>query len=286
MKLLRCVFDDGPPRPGLRRDDGSFVDLTAATVDETDDQSIGFTRALERLAREGTDYLVAAVSDAPEAAVHPSSAVTVVAPLASSGRFIALGDVYTDHLREGGHSLPSVPAQWLVPKTAVVGPEEPIVVPERVREAVTPAVELCLVIGRGGRDIDEADAMGHVAGYTVSNDITAKTDWPGPMAYKLLDTFSPCGPGVTPTDQVDDPTSLEMTLQQDGERICSGSSAGMRFSLPFIVRFLSSILQLRPGDVISVGDPGGVQEGLTVGSSISASIESVGQLDNPVTSPD
>jgi len=284
--LRRCRFEGGSPRPGLERDDGSVVDLTETALVASERQSDAFACALERLAQEETACLVDAVADVPGRAVYPASAVDTVAPLATDGRFIALGDVYTDHLIEGGHSIPSVPAQWVVPRTAVVGPGEPIVVPDRVRESVTPAVELCLVVGRGGRDIDEADAMDHIAGYTVSNDVTAKTDWPGPMAYKLLDTFSPCGPGVTSADQVDSPTSLEMTLHQNGECICSGSSAGMRFSLPFIVRFLSSIMALRPGDVISAGDPGGVRGTLSVGTTITASIESVGRLENPVTDPE
>jgi 2-keto-4-pentenoate hydratase/2-oxohepta-3-ene-1,7-dioic acid hydratase in catechol pathway len=178
-----------------------------------------------------------------------------------------------------------VPSQWVVPKTAIVGPDEPIVIPDCVQESMMPAVELCIVIGKGGRYISEHNAMDHVTRYTVSNDITARTDWPSPMAYKLMDTFSPCGPSITPKDAAD-ATSLEMTLHQDGACICRGSSESMRFSIPFLVTFLSSVLELRPGDVISTGDPGRVEAELVVGTTISASIENIGTLENPVTSPE
>jgi len=208
---------------------------------------------------------------------------TIRPPIPSAGRLFALGGVYTQHIRERGQPLNSVPSQWVVPETAVVGPGEPIVVPNRVTESVVPAVELGVVIGRGGKDIEERDAFDHVAGYTVVNDVTARTEWPGPMAYKLLDTFSPCGPHIMTADEVDRPMRLEMSLDHGGARICEGSSASMRFTISFIVSYLSTIIELRPGDVISTGDPGRVDGVLRDGESVMAAIQSVGELTNPVS---
>lgn len=208
--------------------------------------------------------------------------VELEAPVASDARIIALGGAFASHLRERGNDLSTVPSQWIVPPTSVVGPDDPIVLAERVSENVRPAVELGVVIGRGGRNITETEALDHVAGYTIVNDVTARTDWPGPMAYKLMDTFSPCGPHVVPADRVDDPLDLAMEIRHAGRTICRGSTAGLRFTLSFIISYLSTILTLRPGDVISTGDPGDVSGELVPGSPVKLEIDSVGTLSNPV----
>jgi 2-keto-4-pentenoate hydratase/2-oxohepta-3-ene-1,7-dioic acid hydratase in catechol pathway len=163
-----------------------------------------------------------------------------------------------------------------------VGPNEDIVLPEKVREKTMPAVELGVVIGTDSRYLTEEEVLDAIAGYTVCNDITARTDWPGPMAYKLMDTFWPIGPAITPPDQVSNPTNLSMRLEKDGEVICRGTTASMRFSIPFVVSHVSSILKLRPGDIISTGDPGRVESRIEPGTKIEAIIKDVGCLSNPV----
>lgn len=276
MKLLRCDFGDGTPRPGVEYN-GNIID-----VRHTELSAQNFADLLTTATNNDSVYIREQIKDESKSASVDESNVNILAPLASNGRFFALGGVFTEHQRERDQSLLTVPAQWLVPKSGIVGPNESVLIPDRVRESVMPAVELCLVIGKGGRYIEEQDAMNHVAGYTVSNDITARTEWPGPMAYKLMNTFSPCGPGVRPENEVTSPTSLEMTLHQKGDCICRGSTAAMRFTLPFLVRFMSSILELRPGDIIATGDPGRVQEGLKVGETIQTAIEEIGTLENPI----
>jgi len=277
MKLLRCDFDDGI-RAAVKNN-GQIIDVVKA--DSFDAGS--FIQSLRHLTRDGTDYLKDVANKAPESAYNSESEVDILSPIGSEGRLFALGGVYTRHLRERDASLNKVPSQWLVPKTAIVGPNEPIILLERIKESVMPAVELCIVIGQRGKYIEERNAMEYVAGYSIANDLTARADWPGAMAYKLIDTFSPCGPGVTPRDQIRNINSLKMTLHQDGECICEGSTASMRFSIPFLISYLSSIIELRPGDIISTGDPGRVKRELIVGEPIRASIEGVGSIQNPVT---
>jgi len=280
MKFV-CFAPDGADtfRPGAVLE-GSVVDLEALA------DSLGTGEGLAAILAAQVDdsiELSERVNDAfTDARTHQRKGVNLGPPVASDSRVISLGGAFSSHLRARGSSLSMVPSQWVNPPTAVIGPGEPIVLTDRVRDETLPAVELGLVIGKGGRNIDEASALDHVAGFTVVNDVTARTDWPGPMAYKLMDTFCPCGPHVVPADDVPDPHDLAMEIRQDGDRICAGRTAGLRFTLSFIVSYLSTIMELRPGDVISTGDPAGVEEALEHGSTVELTIEDVGTLENPV----
>ncbi len=208
--------------------------------------------------------------------------VEILSPISSVGRVFCLGAIYTGHMEDEGLSLTFDPNQWVMPENAIIGPDDPIVLPERVADNVMPAAELCIVVGKSGKYIDPTDAYDYIAGYTISNDVTARTDWPGPMGYKMMDGFSPVGPFVRTADDVSDPADLTITIHQDGEQICRGSTAGMRFTLSFLLSYLSTITELRPGDIISTGDPGGVEKSLAPGSEVEATIEHVGTLRNPV----
>ncbi len=280
MKLVRFRDDSGQIHSGVLQGD-TVIDITDTS--SIDSQKGGFGKVLEFSARQGISALKEIVKGIPESAQIPFQNTNLTHPVSKEGRLIALGGVYTKHLQERGQKLTAVPSQWVVPKTAIVGPDHPIQLPSRISDSTMSAVELGVVIGEGGSYIEEVDAMSHVAGYTVVNDVTARTDWPGPMGYKLMDTFSPCGPWVTTADTIDSPLNLDMTLHLGEEKICQGSTAGMRFSLPFIIRFASSVVELKPGDVIATGDPGRVQRSLEVDEKISASIKDVGTLENDIT---
>lgn len=212
--------------------------------------------------------------------------LTIEPPLDPSARVFAMGGTYSSHLREQNRSLFTVPHQWLVPDTAIIGPDSAIELPERVAETVKPAIEMAIVIGKGGSYIGEQDALNHIAGYTVSNDVTARAEWPGPRGYKIMDTFSPVGPHVTTVDEVRDPMDLSLTIRLDGAEICSGSTAGHRFTLSFLVSYLSTMYELRPGDVISTGDPGGVGDRLRPGKTVELAVKKVGTLSNDVVEAD
>jgi 2-keto-4-pentenoate hydratase/2-oxohepta-3-ene-1,7-dioic acid hydratase in catechol pathway len=210
------------------------------------------------------------------------SEVTLRAPMSTSSRLFCFGGVYTGHLRDAGLELTVDPNQWLIPDNTIAGPEDAIILPDRVAENVKPAAELCVVIGRAGKYIEPSNAYDYVAGYSVSNDVTARTEWPGPMAYKMMDAFSPIGPHVTSADDMAQPMNSDIIMRQGGDVICRGNTAGMRFSLSFLVSYISTITELHPGDVISTGDPGGVEASLEPGSTVEIEIEDVGALSNDV----
>lgn len=219
-----------------------------------------------------------------ETSTHDRSDVHLDSPVADDTRVICLGGVYAQHLRERNDSLNQVPSQWITPKYTLVGQHDDIILPEKVEQKVVPAVELGVVIGESCRYIEESEVYDAIAGYTICNDITARTDWPGPMGYKLMDTFWPTGPSITPSQDVSNPMNLKMRITQDGSTICEGTTASMRFTIPFLVSHLSSILELRPGDIISTGDPGNVESKLKPNTTLRTSIEEIDILENNVVS--
>lgn len=275
MKLVAFDPGDGEARPGVLADPDTVYDLGETPL--VDGERTPLANAIERVCVGGT-----APFEDIDAPTHQTDAVSLRAPVPADARVICLGGVYTQHIQERNDPLNQVPSQWLAPDRAVVGPGEPVALSERVSDHVVPAVELGVVVGRECRYVDEAAVFDHVAGYTVCNDITARTDWPGPMAYKLMEGFWPTGPAIAPAREVPNPAALDMTIDVSGERICQGTTASMRFSLPFVVSYLSQILELRPGDVISTGDPGRVSGRLQPGTDVTVAIESVGTLTNPV----
>lgn len=272
MKLVRYITtDDSTPRPGVLSDDGDSIRGTNADS----------LAAVLRSVTEG-----AGRSALFEGREITRDDATVLAPIESENRLFCLGGVYTGHLEDAGLSMMVDPNQWAIPPNAIVGPEDPIVLPERVAENVKPAAELCIVVGKAGKYIDPMDALDYVAGYTVSNDVTARTDWPGAMAYKMMDTFAPVGPHVTTVDEVMNPGNLDIEMRLDGRIICQGNTSAMRFTLSFMLSYISTITELHPGDIISTGDPGGVQEPLEPNSTVEIEIQDVGTLWNPVVSED
>lgn len=255
-----------------------------------DDEIVAVEADAEADDRESFEAVLASVTGAEDAdlsgiqkrEVFERSGVTLRAPITEACRLFCFGGVYTGHLRDEGLELTVDPNQWLVPKNTIIGPEEAIELSSRVAENVEPAAELGIVIGRAGKYIEPAEAYDHIAGYTIANDVTARTDWPGPMAYKMMDTFSPVGPHVTTVGDVGQPMNLDIVMRQDGDVIGQGNTSGMRFTLSFLVSYLSTITELQPGDVISTGDPGGVEGRLQVGSTVTIEIEDVGELSNDV----
>ncbi|TKX39421.1 FAA hydrolase family protein [Halorubrum sp. CGM5_25_10-8B] len=276
MKLVRFSprSESTTVHTGIVRDD----EIVQVEVVPGADDGASFGTALASVTTEDAE-----LSDRiEEGDVFERSEVTLRAPISNAGRLFCFGGVYTGHLRDAGLELTVDPNQWIIPDNAIVGPEETIVLPSRVAGNVKPAAELCIVIGRAGKYIEPSEAYNHIAGYSISNDVTARTEWPGPMAYKMMDTFSPIGPHVTTVDEVDQPMNLNIVMRQDGDVICQGNTSGMRFSLSFLVSYLSTITELQPGDVISTGDPGGIEGSLQPGSTVAIEIEDVGELKNPV----
>lgn len=277
VKLVVYQTDEKVRQLGLRRGDEIVPVGDRLPVNDP-----SFDDLLSEYLTAGNDWLMELPDSVERVDRLSVGDVDLRPPVAADARVICLGGSFTSHLEEKEWDPLRAPVVWPVPDTSIVGHEDRIRLPDRVLEDTRPAVELGAVIGRGGRYIDETDTFDHIAGYTVVNDVTARTDWPGPMAYKMLDGFNPVGPHVVPEGAVLSPTNLETRIVVDDEVVFEHGTAGIRFSIPFVISYLSSIIPLRAGDIISLGDPGGVERALQPGESVTVSIESVGSLRNEI----
>jgi len=191
--------------------------------------------------------------------------VRVAAPIARPGKVVCVGLNYRDHAEETGAALPHEPVVFLKDPDTVVGPFDTVLVP-RGSVKTDYEVELGVVIGRVGRYLaDEEEAAGCIAGYTVSHDVSEREfqlerggQWD---KGKSCETFNPLGPLLVPASAVPDPQALTLTLDVNGERRQTGSTADMIFGVHHIVWYLSQFLVLRPGDLINTGTPAGVALG-------------------------
>ena len=182
----------------------------------------------------------------------------------SVGKFICIGLNYADHAAESGLKVPPEPVIFMKATSAICGPNDPVEIP-RGSEKTDWEVELGVMIGAAGKYIAEPDAMSHVAGYCVINDVSERafqTERSGQWTKgKSHDTFGPIGPWLVTTDEVADPQNLAMWLEVDGHRYQNGSTRTMVYQVPFLVSYLSQFFSLQAGDVISTGTPPGVGMG-------------------------
>jgi 2-keto-4-pentenoate hydratase/2-oxohepta-3-ene-1,7-dioic acid hydratase in catechol pathway len=228
----------------------------------------------------------------------------LLAPVRWPRKVICAGVNYRRHVREMGGDVPG--AGWTPffflkpPTTTVIGPADAIVIRSPETARYDWEAELAVVIGIGGRDIAPAEALAHVAGYCVANDVTARGhhkrrtvpadafvyDW---FAAKSIDGSLPLGPGITPAFQVPDPQDLRLRLWVNGELQQDESTADMICSVAELIAAASAIVTLEPGDVIATGTPSGVgaSRGLYLrpGDLVRTTIDGLGTLDNPVTEP-
>ncbi len=232
---------------------------------------------------EGEEVILLDGFPAPEARETgvrlPLSAVELLAPTEPS-KIVALGLNYRDHARELGMPLPEEPLIFLKPPSAVIGPEEEIVLP-RQSKRVDHEAELAVVIGRRAKDVRPEEALDYVLGYTCFNDVTARDlqqkdgQW---TRAKSFDTFAPVGPWIE-TDL--DPSDLRVEARVNGQVRQRSSTRELVFSVPEIISFVSSIMTLLPGDLIATGTPPGVGP-LAPGDLVEIEIEGIGVLRNRV----
>lgn len=177
------------------------------------------------------------------------------------GKFICIGLNYADHAAEAGLEVPPEPVIFMKATSAICGPNDDVLIP---RNSVKTdwEVELAVVIGKGGAYIDEDDAMDHVAGYCICNDISERAfqqeragQW---VKGKSADTFGPIGPWLVTADEIPDPQNLAMWLEVDGHRYQDGTTKTMVYGVRHLVSYLSQFMSLQPGDIISTGTPPGV----------------------------
>ena len=251
MKLLR-VGAKGAEKPAILDADGTIRDLTGIVGDIG-----GETLTPEGLARiRATDIGVLPKLDAGQR-IGPC--------VANVGKFICIGLNYADHAAETGAPIPAEPIIFMKATSAIIGPNDDVIIP---KNAIKPdwEVELGVVIGKEARYVDEADAMDHVAGYCVVNDVSERhfqTERGGTWDKgKGADTFGPIGPWLVTADEVADPQNLSMWLEIDGHRYQNGSTKTMIFGVANVVSYVSQFMSLQPGDIITTGTPPGVGMGI------------------------
>jgi 2-keto-4-pentenoate hydratase/2-oxohepta-3-ene-1,7-dioic acid hydratase in catechol pathway len=291
VRLFAYHDEEGLPRIGrLERPDRIAVfawsdSLSGLLVD-------GWTSASARLGETATSHLDRAIAD-------PAPAVEL------PGKIVCVGLNYAEHAAEGGRSAPDRPLLFAKFANTVVGHDEPVIRPEGTR-ALDLEVELGVVIGRQARRVSAEDAMDHVAGYMVVNDISAR-DWQGtPQALapgergdgqwlraKGSDTFLPMGPDLVTTDEIDPRDGLRIRSWRIGvdgteQLMQDGSTRDLIHDVPALVAYISRAITLEPGDVIATGTPSGVgvfrdpPVFLQPGDRVRCEIEGIGVVENPI----
>lgn len=247
MKLVR-YGPAGHEKPGAIDGEGRVRDLSAHVADL--DAAALAPAALARLAALDPSAL-------PLVDGNPRLGV----PVAGIGNLVCVGLNYRDHALEAGMEIPDEPVLFMKSTNSLNGPHDPVVLP-RGGEKGDWEVELAMVIGTTARYVSEEEALGHVAGYCICNDVSERSfqlerggQW---VKGKSCDTFAPLGPWLVTTDEVPDPQNLGLWLDVSGERMQRGTTANMIFGVAYLVSYISRFMTLAPGDVISAGTPAGV----------------------------
>lgn len=251
MKLLR-VGQPGQEKPALLHEDGTWRDLSAIISDLA-----GPALGDEGLARIRQSDLGALPVLDPSLRVGPC--------VGRVGKFICVGLNYADHAAEAGLDVPPEPVLFMKATSAICGPNDDVIIP-RGAQKTDWEVELGVVIGAPGVYIDKADALSHVAGYCVVNDVSERSfqieragQW---VKGKSADTFGPIGPWLVTRDEVPDPQNLGLWLEVDAKRFQDGTTGTMVFDVAHLVHYISQFMSLEPGDIISTGTPPGVGMGI------------------------
>jgi 2,4-diketo-3-deoxy-L-fuconate hydrolase len=275
MKLIRHG-QRGHERPGLVDDQGVLRDLSAQIGDIS-----AADLAPERLARLRS-IEVGALPVIP-------AGTRLSVPWHGMSKFICVGLNYADHAAESKMALPAEPILFTKALSALTGPNDPVVLPQGARKGDW-EVELGVVIGTRARYVSEADALAHVAGYCVVNDVSERAfqlEMGGTWDKgKGCDTFGPVGPWLVTADEVPDPQKLKLWLDVSGERMQDGSTTTMIFGVAKLVSYISRFMTLEPGDLIATGTPAGVGMGrqrfLRPGDTMRLGIEGLGEQSTTV----
>jgi 2-keto-4-pentenoate hydratase/2-oxohepta-3-ene-1,7-dioic acid hydratase in catechol pathway len=253
VKLISFSESDGLVRPGVLLDEGNrIIDLTTMGYADT----LAVLSAGVTALQNGGAYRAYALED-----------VRLHAPLANPPRIFCIGLNYRDHAIESGMEIPKFPVVFFKLAPSIVGPGEAIVLPAITKEPDYEA-EFAFVIGKGGFQISAANAMDHVYGYTIINDVSARdiqfstSQW---SLSKSLPTFCPMGPAIVTADEIADPHALDVQLAIGGEVLQHSNTKELIFKIPALIEYISSITPLLPGDIVSTGTPFGVGLGPDAG---------------------
>ncbi len=277
MKLLRYGLP-GQEKPGVLAPDGTIHDLSSLVPDLAGPALL--PDSLEKLRQ-------ADISRLPRIAGKPRIGPCV----GGVGKFICIGLNYSDHAAESGMAVPAEPVVFMKATSSICGPDDDVVIPRGAKKADW-EVELGVIIGKPAKYVDQADALSHVAGYCVVNDLSERAfqlegtgQW---VKGKSADTFGPIGPWLVTSDEVPDPQNLDLWLEVDGHRFQNGSTKTMVFGVAHLISYLSRFMSLRTGDIISTGTPPGVGLGqkpplyLRPGNRIKLGIPGLGQQEQKV----
>ncbi len=273
MKLVR-FGEKGREKPGILDGDGALRDASEWVADWN-----GATLADGSPAR-----MAAKMESLPRVSASPPPRLG--APLSGVGKIVGIGLNYRAHAAEAGLEAPTEPIIFLKATSALSGPHDDLLLP-RGSEQTDWEVELAVVIGKGGRYIAQANALAHVAGYCIANDVSERdyqllrgTQW---SKGKSADTFAPLGPWLVTRDEVPDPQNLNLELSLNGERMQAGNSADMIFSVAELIAAVSTYMSWQPGDLMITGTPPGVGYGmkppryLRPGDALSLRIDGLGE---------
>jgi 2-keto-4-pentenoate hydratase/2-oxohepta-3-ene-1,7-dioic acid hydratase in catechol pathway len=278
MRLAAFRRQDGGPQCGVVRGE-EIVSLTGA----------GFPDLLSVI--RGGDAAVSKIAEWLSRGPRlPLSSVRLLAPIPRPPKLLCIGLNYRDHAAETNVPVPSVPTVFAKFPTAIIGPGDSIVLPKSSSQPDYEA-EFAFVIGKGGRHIPAERWAEHVFGYTMLNDVSAR-DYQKAVSQwtmgKNFDTFAPMGPYLVTRDEIADPHALDISLTLNGELMQSSNTRNLVFGVPDLIAFLSSVLTLEPGDVVSTGTPAGVgfvrrpPRYLQSGDETVVRVQGLGELRNPV----
>ena len=250
MKLCRYGAK-GAEKPGLIDADGAIRDLSGHIADITPNEM-----TLTALAK------LKAIDPASLPKVSGSPRYGV--PVKGIGKFIAIGLNYADHAKESGLAPPPEPIFFTKAISCLTGPNDEVMIPKDSKK-IDWEVELGIIIGKTCRYVEKADALSHVAGYVLVNDVSERefqkergTQWD---KGKGCDTFGPTGPWLVTADEIGDPQTLDMFLNVNGQRMQTGNTATMIFKVDELIAYVSRFITLFPGDLLITGTPPGVGEG-------------------------
>jgi len=250
MKLIR-YGENGSEKPGIITPDGKRIDTTGCTADYN--QEFFETDGLTRLA----DWIEESGNDAP--VIDDNARLGV--PVAYPSKIVCIGLNYIDHAKEGGMDIPEEPIIFFKATSSLCGPFDDVIIPKNSAKTDW-EVELAVVIGKKASYVSKEDAMEHVAGYTIHNDVSERAfqlerggQW---VKGKSCDTFAPVGPYLATQDEINDVNDLNLWLDVNGERKQDGTTAEFIFDIPHLISYISQFMTLLPGDIISTGTPAGV----------------------------
>jgi len=254
MKLIR-FGNLGNEKPGIQLDKGQKLDVSAFGSDY--DEKFFGTEGPKRL----KEWLSQHQDDCPQI----GDEIRLGSPICRPSKIVCVGLNYVKHAQESGMEVPSEPVLFFKASSAIVGPYDEVVLPKNSKKSDW-EVELAIVIGAKASYVSEDNAMNHVAGYVLHNDISEREyqlerlgQW---VKGKSCDTFAPLGPFLATTDEIEDPHNLRLWLKLNGNTMQDSNTSDLIFGIPKLVSYISEFMTLLPGDVISTGTPFGVGLGL------------------------